>query len=55
MDERTVKLADTLAEEVHPEIGQFVLDMAESGKSYDEIMDKLRSIMVVAEAERAKA
>jgi hypothetical protein len=52
MDERTVKLADDLAEQVHPELGQFVLDLAESGMSHDDIMAKLRSIMTVAEAGR---
>lgn len=52
MDERTTQLADRLAEEVHPELGHFVLDLAEAGSSYEQIMDRLRRIMTVAEATR---
>jgi len=54
MDQRTVDLADTLAEEVHPEIGHYVLTLAEEGLSYEEIMDKFRSIISIAAELREK-
>lgn len=52
MDQRTIDLADRLANEVHPELGQFVLDLAEAGESYEAIYARLQRIMEVAAAAR---
>lgn len=54
MDNRITTLADRLRNEVDPRLGDYVLELGRSGKSYDGIMEKLRGAMATAEALRAK-